>query len=143
VSAVVIVECGRETRTAFVSERDANGDERTEAAASIIAGFHVDGYILATGPMPDGDVAPALWPFPLSKTLDIHTQIARFPRRLGSGLHSERAAVFKAIRGTVRTVTPSEIDAYLGRPPAAAAKPVRRSASPPARPNAPIQLALF
>ncbi|AWV16720.1 hypothetical protein A3862_15445 [Methylobacterium sp. XJLW] len=142
-SAVVIVECGRETRTAFVSERDANGDERTEAAASIIAGFRVHGYILATGPMPDGDVAPALWPFPLSDTLDIHTQIAGFQRRMGSGTASPRAAVFKAIRGTVRTVTSSEIDAYLGRPPATPAKPARRRALPPARPNVPVQLALF
>lgn len=142
-SAVVIVECGRETRTAFVSERDANGDERTEAAASIIAGFRIGGYILATGPMPDGDVVPALWPFPLSETLDIHTQIARFQRGLGSGPHSERAAVLKAVRGTVRTVTPSEIDAYLGRPPATPGKPARRKAMPPARGEAPVQLALF
>ncbi len=93
--------------------------------------------------MPDGDVAPALWPFPLSETLDIHTQIAGFQRRMGGGPNSPRAAMFKAIRGTVRTVTPSEIDAYLGRLPAEPVKPTRRRASPPARPNAPIQLAFF
>jgi hypothetical protein len=140
---VVIADCGRETRTAFVSPEDANGDARTEAAASIIAGFPVSGYILATGPIPDGDLSPTLWPFPLSKVLDLHTEIARFQRQLGRGHSSWRAAVFKAIKATTRTVTPDEIDAYLGAPLNPPPKRRRARVATPPAPGRPVQLSLF
>jgi hypothetical protein len=56
---------------------------------------------------------------------------------------SPRTAVFKAVARTARTVTPSEIDAYLGVPPTAPVKPERRKAKPASAAGAPVQLALF
>ncbi len=118
-------------------------DERTEAAASIIAGFRVDGY--NPGYRPDARRRRSARPMAVPPSARSSTSIRRSPDSSGGWKATRFAARrgVKAIRGTVRTVTPSEIDAYLGRPPAAPAKPVRRRAMPPARPNTPVQLALF
>lgn len=140
--AVVIVYCGRDIRTAFVSDADANGDDRTEAAACLVAQHRVSSYILATGPMPTSDVQPTLWLFPFAHGLDLHTHVARFQRTLGSGPSSPRGSIMKAIRATTRTVSSSEIDAAIGCAGKAPKRTVKKKAAPVAF-RRPAQLSLF